>query len=238
MIESIDKARSYPASQHETKFVVSNSFVHLIIQWLRYRCLDDRKFPAGIVSSIYYDTPDWYHLSEKINSDYLKTKVRLRWYADIDTEEPEDESYLEAKYKIGSKRKKVRVKTDFSGKWLSQVALDNQKLLHIPGLLRPKGVMTRSALYPAFKITYKRLRFVEPTTGARLSVDYDIRAPQVNRQMLPRTNPFVLRSAVFELKGSMRDLPNVLGQLTALGCRKQSFSKYSACYAKIMRITF
>jgi len=238
MIESTNKTKPHPASQHETKFVINNSSVHLIIQWLRCRCLPDREFPAGIVSSIYYDTRDWRFLREKINSDYLKTKVRLRWYADIDSEEPEDKSYLEAKYKVGPKREKVRIKTDFSGKWLSRVGLDNRKLLHIPGFLRSMGVMVGSALCPAFKITYKRLRFVEPTTGARLSVDYDIRAPDVNRRMLPRTNPFGLRSAVFELKGPMRELPDVLGQLTALGCRKQSFSKYSTCYAKIMRITF
>jgi hypothetical protein len=238
MIEAINKAKSHPASQHETKFVINNSAVHLIIQWLRCRCVGDRQFPAGIVSSIYYDTRDWRFLREKINSDYLKTKVRLRWYADIDSEEPEDESYLEAKYKVGSRREKVRIRTDFSGKWLSRVSLDNKKLLGIPDLLRSKGVMVGAALCPAFKITYKRLRFLEPTTGARLSVDYDIRAADVNRQMLPRANPFVLRSAVFELKGPMRELPDVLGQLTALGCRKQSFSKYSACYARIMRITF
>lgn len=232
----MNMTESFSASEHEIKFVLKNSSAHYIIQWLQARCLPDPEFPAGIVSSIYYDTWDWRFLREKINSDYLKTKVRVRWYTDIDTEVPDDESYLEVKYKVGSKREKVRIKTRFSGGWLSRVNLDNNKLLTIPHLLRPRGVLISEQLYPVFQISYTRRRFVEPLSNSRLCLDYDIWAPRVNWQMLPRINAFRLRNAVFELKGRITELPDVLHQLTALGCRKQSFSKYLVCYKKIMRI--
>ena len=228
----------HSSSEHETKFVLDNSAATGVVQWLRCRCWEDPEFPAGMVSSIYYDRQGWSFLREKINSDYLKTKIRLRWYADIEGEEPEGESYLEAKFKTGSRREKIRVRTAFSGKWLGQVNLDDPRLLSIPGLLRSRGVVIRGGLYPAFLIRYKRRRFVEPVTGARLCLDYDLCVPQVNHQMLGYHNPFRLRKAAFELKGALSELPEVLQQLTALGCRKQSFSKYSSCYARIMRTEF
>lgn len=225
-------------NRHELKFIVDNSAVGIISEWLRCRCLPDPKFPAGIVSSIYYDTANWQFMREKINSDYHKTKIRLRWYADIDSEDPGDESYMEAKFKTGSRRNKIRVKTGLVGDWLNRVNLENKKLLLVPQLLRTRGVNVASTLLPVFRINYKRKRFIEPLTGARLSLDYDISSPCVNRHIVPRSNPFRLQNAVFELKGVLTELPEVLHQLTAMGCQKQSFSKYSKCYENIMGINF
>ena len=122
----------YSASEHETKFVLNNSAAGTIIRWLQCRCQLDKKFGANIVSSIYYDTHKWRFLREKINSDYLKTKIRLRWYSDIDSGQPGEDSFVEAKYRTGSRRAKVRVRTGISGKWLNNVNLDNQKLLKVP----------------------------------------------------------------------------------------------------------
>jgi hypothetical protein len=245
MIDSSNRAAYHSANEHETKFVCNNSIALSIIRWLQCRCQVDPEFPAGIVSSIYYDTRDWQFLREKVNSDYLKSKIRLRWYADIDDGEPGEVSYIEAKYKIGSRRQKIRIRTEFSGKWLCRVSLDNKKLFGIPHLLRSRGVAIADTLYPAFQISYKRYRFIDLVTGARLCLDYDIRVPSVNRQMLGRSNPFRISSAVFELKGPaiptkkpVAQLPDVLHQLTAMGCQKQSFSKYSNCYQKIMGTNF
>lgn len=52
----MNMTESFSASEHEIKFVLKNSSAHYIIQWLQTRCLPDPEFPAGIVSSIYYDT--------------------------------------------------------------------------------------------------------------------------------------------------------------------------------------
>ncbi len=172
-------------NRHELKFIVNNSAAGIISEWLNCRCVPDPKFPAGIVSSIYYDTADWRFMREKINSDYHKTKIRLRWYADIDTEEAGDESYIEAKFKTGSKRNKIRMKTGLVGDWLKRVNLENKKLLQVPHLLRSRGVIVAGYLLPVFKINYKRKRFIEPLTGARLSLDYDISSPCVNHHVMP-----------------------------------------------------
>jgi hypothetical protein len=226
---------SYSPTEHETKFVFNNSSSHIIVQWLERRCLRDPKFPQGIVSSLYYDTKDWRFLRDKINSDFLKTKVRVRWYADMDTGDPKGFSFLETKNKIGRRRFKFRTNTGIPASWFSEVDLSNGKLLDIPHLLKSHGIVIHGTLFPAFQINYKRKRFIDPVTGLRLCVDYDINTPRVNGFLLPRSNPFMLRNAVFEMKGRISELPEVLHQLTALGCRKRSFSKYISCYHKIMR---
>ncbi|MBW1848513.1 MAG: VTC domain-containing protein [Deltaproteobacteria bacterium] len=226
------------SNEYETKYVFPNSNAYSLIQFLKSTCEKDGKYPEGTVSSIYYDTKDWKYISEKINSDYLKTKIRLRWYSDINNIRPYNYSYAEVKYKVGSQREKVRVKTPYSGKWLNTVDLENSGLLQVPDLLREKGVRIKKNLHPVFQISYKRLRFIDIYSGSRICLDYDISAPRVNGYMLPRMNPFKLNTAVFELKGSIHDLPVSLKPLTIFGCRKASFSKYQACYQKVMNVTF
>ena len=233
------KSSGLPAdADHEIKLVLPNHRAPSLLRWLLARSRPDPLYPAATVSSIYYDTRDWRFLREKRNGDFLKTKVRLRWYADIDGSAPQDRSYLEVKHRIGSQRRKIRVETDFSGGWLSRSALANPRLLSLPPLLRAQGVALPGPLFPVFQVRYKRLRFAEPSTGARLCVDYDICAPNVNWQMLPRANRFRLRHAVFEVKGRNAEIPETLRRITALGCRKQSFSKYAICYQRIMNAAF
>jgi hypothetical protein len=228
--------KSDSIGKHEIKFVTKKKHAQIIIQWLERRCRPDPKFPAGIISSIYYDTRDWGFLNEKINSDFHKTKIRLRWYSDIDTGEPGDISYIEAKFKIGSRREKVRIKTKYSGKWLANLSLSDQSLIAIPNLLRSNTVTFYKPIFPVFTIRYKRKRFVELVTGARLCLDYDISVPSVNYLLMPRVNPVSLQSVVFEIKGAPTELPDSIRHLMTISCRKSSFSKYATCFQHLMRI--
>lgn len=217
----------------ETKYVLTMGCVPKFVQWLQHRCLPDPDYPAGIVTSIYFDTRNWHFLHEKINSDFFKTKVRLRWYADLDSGKYSTESFLEVKFKQGKKRHKIRKRLDISGESLAESDLSSRDLIDLPNRLLELGVIFPEALFPVFQIQYNRLRFVEPFSRARLSLDYAIRVPVVNRQKIPVFFPFSLQNAVFELKGTDSRLPAFLHQLTTLGCRKDSFSKYSFCYAKL-----
>jgi len=221
--------------EQEYKYVLTNSLAQSAIQWLKAYCYPDSKFPSGVISSIYYDTYDWQSLQEKSNGDFFKSKFRIRWYADIDGNNPGDKSYLEVKYKIGIKREKNRIETSLSGKWLSRASLNDHKLLRILQMLRSEGVRMSKQFYPIFQITYKRLRFIDLATGVRLCIDYDINVPKVNWQMVPRCNSFYLKNAVVEVKGHLTKLPVVLQKVINLGFQKSSFSKYMACYKKIMQ---
>lgn len=225
-------------AEHETKYVFQNTIAPILINWLKLRCQPDPGFPSGRISSIYYDTRSWQFLGEKINSDYLKTKFRVRWYESLSGHEQGEQSFVEIKQKIGATREKVRFDSGFSGKQLSEIALADPKLMSLQNKAREKGVKITSTIYPAFQISYKRFRFVEPKTRCRICIDFDICAPRVNPQMLPRLKPLLLHSGVVEVKGRIIELPDTLHQLAALGCRKQSFSKYSDCFSKLSGINF
>jgi hypothetical protein len=225
-----------PNGEHEVKFPLDNSRAHIVHAWLRRRCRPDAEFASSIVSSIYYDTPDWSYLYEKMNSDYLKTKFRIRWYSDLASGVPGKASFVEAKFKTGSRRSKRRLRCDLSGADLSQMSLNDSRLRRAIRELRRCGVDVPESVFAVFQIDYCRQRYVDPTSGARLSLDYNIRVARGNSRAVPRGFPGVLDCAVFELKGAASVLPDFLHQVTALGCRKQSFSKYSSCYCRAMQV--
>jgi hypothetical protein len=224
--------------EHETKFVIANRLTHKLVSWLRDRCILDPEYPVGKISSIYFDTRDWALLREKINSDYLKTKVRLRWYSDATTGKPWPKSYIEVKLKVGSSRQKIRILSDLDAQWVAQASLADAAFLHIPRFLRQQGVVLPGALYPALQVDYTRIRFVDPLSGARLCVDYNIHAARCHLAMLNRLRTYPLENAVFELKEKAGLLPDWLHQVAAFGCRRGAFSKFSACYQQATSTQF
>lgn len=221
------------STENEIKYIISNSKSRQVLKWLTCRCKADTKYHAETVSSIYYDTWGWKSLNEKINGDYLKTKVRFRWYSDIPYKLHHKSSYAEAKFRIGTKRKKIRVPTPYSGEWIAGTALNHPLFSSIPSLLETNGVMLGENYFPVYQVSYKRVRFKEPLTGTTVCLDYDIRTPRVNPFMLPGSHPFALQTAVLELKGAVNEIPVPLYPLVDMGCKKESFSKYGACFEKI-----
>jgi len=217
---------------HEHKFTIDARQADAVRRWLRSLCPPDPLFPHGIVNSFYFDTPALDHLLEKINSDYFKTKVRLRWY-DVENR-PASSAFLEAKFRVGSRRHKARVEVPFEGAWLSRVPLEDPALRLIPERLRELGVPVAPALRPVLWIRYRRDRFVDPITRARISLDTHITVPGVNHELFDRASPLPLAAAVVEIKGRATDVPDALRRLTGLGGRKTSFSKYLACYHHVV----
>ena len=69
-----------PTSNYELKFLAPRRRAAPARRWLQATCRPDPIFPESTVYTVYYDTATLASLSEKQNSDYLKTKVRLRWY--------------------------------------------------------------------------------------------------------------------------------------------------------------
>ncbi len=220
--------------EHEVKYALAPSAVSTVEGWLRRCCRPDPAFPEGMVSSLYFDTHCRSFLHEKLNSDFLKSKVRVRWYGDIHSGKPGSASFVEAKLKTGGRRAKVRIRSDIPGERLAQISLADPCLMRIPHALRPHGVTFEKPLFPVFQLDYRRQRFIEPTTGCRISLDYHIHVSRTNPQTVPHMRPARLNRAVLESKGALHELPGFLHQLTALGCRKESFSKYGYCFVKLL----
>ena len=194
----------------------------------------DPAFPAAIVWTIYYDTPALASLGEKINSDYLKQKIRVRWYSDLDGR-PAGPSFVEAKHRVGNRRIKVRTTLPCSADELASWDLEDPRLLQLPLLLKEHGIHLRDPWRPILLLRYRRDRFIERLSRSRVSLDTDIAAAAVNSRTVSAADYSPLGSAVLEVKGSADELPLALRGLLHLGAQKCSFSKYLAVFSHMTR---
>ena len=212
----------------ESKFIAERWRAASARQWLHVICRPDPAFPTGTVFTIYYDTPALDCLREKQNSDYLKTKVRLRWYRLEDR--VSDSAFLEIKSRFGTRREKFRLPLPHQEAWPTRGSLHVPSLQTVPRHLRAAGIAVPDHYRPVLLVRYQRYRFIERLTGLRASLDTNISAPAVSwgAQLVPC--PLPLPHCVFEFKGPRDHLPETLRPLTTFGFRKSSFSKYGACY--------
>ena len=68
--------------ERELKFTLPEGRVDFARRWLERICRRDPKFPEAVVWTIYSTTRRrWFLWGEKINSDYLKWKIRVPWYS-------------------------------------------------------------------------------------------------------------------------------------------------------------
>jgi len=195
-------------------------------------CRRDPEFPSAIVWTIYYDTPALVSLGEKLNSDYLKRKIRVRWYSDLEGRVT-GPAFVEAKVRVGNRRSKARVRLPYPADEVARWDLQDARLQRLPLLLRDQGVLGQDAWQPMMLLRYRRDRFIEPLTQSRVSLDAEIAAVRVNPRFLSATNRSPLATAVLEVKGSADTLPVVLRPLLALGSRKSAFSKLLVAYAHV-----
>ncbi len=215
----------------ERKWAMPARLSPRVARFLAARLRPDPEHAEGHVCSIYYDTPDWRFVEEKLSSDFLKTKVRLRWYEDAQRRPLSPKAFLEVKVKLGGAREKLRVPSPIDSGLLSEMSLSDRRLRGLPRLAETQGVRLPSPLLPGFLVRYRRRRYVEPSSGLRLSLDDRIHVPIVNRAMVPRSLPGHLDLAVLEVKGAQGDLPRSLQPLFELGLRQRALSKYAACHA-------
>jgi hypothetical protein len=216
---------------HEVKFVFTGATIAVARAILRGACRREEPHAASLVETIYFDAGALDSLDEKLGSDYLKSKIRLRWY------DRQAHVWLEVKRRFGSRREKLRLPASpdpFDGRELSHTSLDSPGLDRVPALLAAAGETSPATLHPVLHLAYRRERFVEPASGHRISLDSEIEtlrvadrataSSAVRRHPGDRRSPFLV-----EVKGASRDLPPALSALADLGGRRESFSKYSFC---------
>jgi hypothetical protein len=234
MPTSAATAAAPPALERELKFVLAEGRGAFARRLLDALCRPDPTYPAAILSTIYYDTPGLRLLGEKLDSDYLKTKIRLRWYGDLEGHAAGERSFLEIKSRIGSVRTKLRLETPLRASELRTMRLDDPLLVDVLRLLRPAAAVP-PGLRPALLVQYRRHRYIEPLSGARISVDTEIRAPRADPRLLRHDYPVALPAAILEVKGESEDLPPVLRPLMHLGARRLAVSKYAFASLGMLR---
>ncbi len=218
------------AAERELKFTLPNARAHVARRWLERTCRRDPEFPTAIVWTVYYDTPDLVSLGEKVNSDFLKRKIRVRWYSDhagVVT----GPAFVEAKCRVGTQRSKVRERLPHAADEVAGWELQDPRFRGFPARLRDDGIVAHGSWMPVLLLRYRRDRFIEPLSQSRISLDSDIQAAAVNPGLLSGCDLSPLNVAVLEVKGAGDRLPIALQSLLQLGMHKRSFSKYLAVYA-------
>ena len=219
------------SADHEIKLAVPLSAADALRAWMSSVCRPDAAHPPRLVWTVYFDTPRLALLREKIDSDYLKTKVRVRWYGAIGNRE--SPVFAEVKQRVGNRRGKTRVALDVTPADLARWPLHEARWPALLAPLRAAMPALPAQLAPVLCLRYMRHRFLDPAVQARLSIDSDIRATAVNTAMIHGHVPVGLDHAVFEYKGRLFDLPPHLRPTVRFGARRQAFSKYLACYQAV-----
>ncbi len=226
----LPSGRTVASLEREIKFLVPSNRSRSLRAWLASVCRPDRAYPPALVCTTYYDTPGLSLLSEKIDSDYLKTKVRIRWYAALDGNPAGSPVFAEVKYRVGDRRDKLRVKIDADAVILSASPLHGSAWKTLLDRVRLEAPMVPARLEPILSLRYARHRYFDPATVARLTVDEDITVTALNRSRLAGRVPVGLAIGVFEYKGANDDLPCHLAPAIRFGARRGSCSKYLICY--------
>jgi len=222
--------RSVASLEREVKFLLPAARAASVRDWLAAVSTPERAYPPALVCTTYFDTPDLSLLGEKIGSDYLKMKVRVRWYASLDGDPTGSPVFAEVKYRVGTRRDKLRVNIDADPRRLSATPLHGPAWRGVLDRLRPQAPMMPARLEPVLSLRYARYRYVDICTVARLTLDEKIAVTALNQTRRVGRVPARLSVAVFEYKGAQDDLPPHLAALVRFGARRGSCSKYLACY--------
>ena len=211
---------------------MDNHAAKRVLASLKNVCRPDLNFYHGRVNSIYFDTHDWVFAMEKASSDYLKSKVRIRWYNYTQQNQARTSTcFLELKRKIGSKREKVRKPFDVDPQNIAYLLKSPARIDAVQQFLhRYAPEFAGYDLKPKFRISYTRHRFVEPITNTRIALDTNIEAKIVSSDSEYHRSIIKLDRTVLEVKGHEDELPIALRYLDAPNIHKEAFSKYFLCF--------
>jgi hypothetical protein len=228
--------RTAASLERELKFLVPEFRSRSLRFWLDAVCTPERAYPPALVCTTYFDTPGLSLLGEKIDSDYLKTKVRIRWYASLDGDASGSPVFAEVKYRIGGRRDKIRVALDVEAVRLAATPLHAPIWRSLVDRLRTKAPIVPARLDAILSLRYARYRYLDRVSGGRVTVDQGIAVTALNESRITGRVPARLPVAVLEYKGALDDLPRHLAPAIRFGARRRSCSKYLACYQHATRL--
>ena len=195
-------------------------------------CRPDRQFPEGQVNSLYYDTIDLAQYMRSADGDLRKHKVRIRWYDKIEDYEGDIPIFVELKMREGLDSTKQRKRLLISPRYLDTEGLSSGIInsMTLARMLAAFGYFPDQLLRPIVLISYQRHRFTEVITGARVSLDYDIRSTLVARELGYGEHDLNLRGGILEIKRPSMELPPTLvRRVNLLNTEWSRYSKYGQC---------
>lgn len=226
-------------NRNELKYIVKSNVQKDLVAALKpYMCMDEFGDEEGFysISNIYYDTHDYYFYQQNINRDVFRQKLRLRAYGKASLE---DTVFLEIKkkYKGVVYKRRTLMKLKDAYRFLEpSVKLEDLKNFDNsnPQILREIYFLkTFYKLEPKMVLSYDRQAFqgindpeVRVTFDRSLrSRNYDLRIEHGSYGANFVDNGMML----MEVKVGASVPLWLVRILNEFSCRRQRFSKYSAC---------
>ncbi len=215
----------------ERKFFVLPQNIGYAYNLLRLVCRRNSEYPLEQINSLYFDTDDLEQYERSSSGELRKDKIRIRWYHQIEDYKQTVPVFVELKSRegfTGSKQRKllsVPVHNLATGN-LHEGIIERNKLNDI---IYSFGHYLKMPVHPIIVISYWRYRLIEPLTGMRVCLDYNIQSTIIDRSLGFGETELKLPGAVIEVKGNEIELPLTLRQLQLLDLDWSRFSKYSSC---------
>ena len=198
-------------------------------------CSADDRYAAGVVNSVYFDTPGLAAYRETANGDNFKTKVRVRWYGLPEELAAEVPVFVEVKQRLGSARRKLHEERLAPRALLLEAPLEGWELADfLFSQSEALGVPLSRELRPVCQISYSRRRYFDTPSMSRVSLDSDIRAERFSRALFPWAQPVRLDALVCEFKNAGGNPPRWAALMQDAGLRIGRFSKYGECLSRLM----
>ncbi|MBT4512713.1 MAG: VTC domain-containing protein [Chloroflexi bacterium] len=215
----------------ERKFFIIPQKVGFAHALLRQVCRSDVEYPHSRINSLYFDTSDLDQHDRSASGEFVKDKVRIRWYGENGTLPETVSVFLELKSRRGfaSSKKRERSLVSSEALQLSNLGAGIIQRTVFSDTVLQFGHFTELPLQPIINISYSRYRFTEMFSGVRVSLDYDIRSTFVAKGFGNGEHELPLRGAVIEVKGPSMELPKTLRRMKLLDTDWSRFSKYSHC---------
>ena len=224
----------------EQKYLFPVGYSDVIRAWLEHACAPDPLYPSSIVLSIYYDTPQLFHFNESRNGEFLREKIRLRWYDEpadgplSATLEAEVRCYLEVKSKEGALSGKQRTAVMIPAEVLRDDPFAGEQILDLPARALELGFRPSGLMVPLLMIQYRRQRYRDIAGDSGIAIDTEIRCTGANEAVIQGAASVQLDVGVLELKGMNRGIKEVLDPIGAY-LTKSSFSKYRITLESLMQ---
>lgn len=220
----------------EQKYLFPAGYSEVIRTWLEHACVPDPRYPSSVVSSIYFDTPGLFHFHESRNGEFLRAKVRLRWYTDLTATETGAgvRCYLEVKTKQGALSEKRRSEVTIPAGVLLEDPFSNERILGLTARVFDLGYRAAGMLVPILLICYRRQRYLDVESDSALAADTEIRCTRANETVVQGMLPVYLDVGVLEVKGMNRRSGGVLNPIGSY-LTKSPFSKYSISLESLLQ---
>lgn len=175
-----------------------------------------KEISSEYVYSMYFASSDLIEIQDKIDSSYLKTKYRVRYYKSKKSEVTSN-CYFEIKKKYGEQRQKMRrdIKTTSEN-------VENKKF-YTNARFYTEIATPFLFLRPLLLISYKRERFFDIESSVKINVDSEITLETVNPIFLSSSGKLELPNKVIELKSEKK--ASALQILGRSGLQQSNFSK-------------